>query len=83
MPGLQLSGRNCCAKGAVSLLAKTGVASSLLNSFGEIEILDDLVDHWSSPLHNKEKIKLLHMLQASVGGKCGRLVGLAVELCLP
>jgi hypothetical protein len=36
------------AKGIVSMMQKTGLGASLYNAFGEPEILDDLLDHWSA-----------------------------------
>jgi len=33
--------------------------AQLLNDFGEVELLDDVVDHWSSSTHVAEKGELL------------------------
>jgi hypothetical protein len=43
--------------------ATAGVFSKLMNDFGEPELLDDLLDHWSSSVHVKEKQLLLSKLQ--------------------
>ena len=34
-----------------------------MNDFGEPELLDDIVDHWSSSIHVAEKAKLLTHLR--------------------
>ena len=36
-----------------------------MNEFGEPELLDDLLDHWGSSRHVKEKGLLLHTLRQS------------------
>eukprot|EP00955_Chlamydomonas_euryale_P018558 197804-Chlamydomonas_euryale.AAC.3 len=52
-------------------MQKTGLASAIYNAFGEPEILDDLLDHWSASVHKQEKIAILHMFQ--VRGPWGAL----------
>ena len=58
-----LAGRGRTTGAIVSMMQKTGLSSHLYNSFGEPEILDDLIDHWSSKRHQVEKIAMLQMLQ--------------------
>lgn len=42
---------------------KTGLYNKLMNEFGEPELLDDIVDHWSSSVHKDEKARLLQALR--------------------
>lgn len=37
--------------------------NNLMNEFGEPELLDDILDHWSSSRHTVEKGLLLHELR--------------------
>lgn len=48
----------------------TGLAASVNSAFGEPELLDDLLDHWSADIHKEEKVALLHMLQVGEGKGC-------------
>lgn len=41
-----------------------GLYNKLLNDFGEPELLDDIVDHWSAGPHSDEKGPLLARLRA-------------------
>jgi len=75
-----LSGGHCCAVGVRTMIAQTGVASSLLNSFDQVELLDDLVDHWSSAVHKDERMKLLHMLQELAQKRSMRVTFLAGDV---
>lgn len=47
----------------------TGLAASVNSAFGEPELLDDLLDHWSADIHKEEKLALLHMLQVWALGR--------------
>lgn len=47
-------------KGAIQ---KTGVASGLMNQFGDVELLDDIVDHWDADEHKHERGDLIAKLQ--------------------
>ncbi|KAG1654832.1 hypothetical protein FOA52_006718 [Chlamydomonas sp. UWO 241] len=58
-----ISSKTCFGRSSRYVLGKTGVLDNLNNAFGEIEILDDLVDHWSSPVRVAEKRQLLAMVQ--------------------
>ena len=44
-------------------LGKSGMMSSLLNHFGEPELLDDLIDHWTHENHTQERLDLVERLQ--------------------
>ncbi|KAL6748880.1 hypothetical protein V8C86DRAFT_1099175 [Haematococcus lacustris] len=46
-----------------AMMQKTGLAAGLLNQFGAVEILDDLMDHWNADVHVQEKDDLLVRLQ--------------------
>lgn len=52
----------------------TGLAASVNSAFGEPELLDDLLDHWSADIHKEEKVALLHMLQVGEGKRCTQLL---------
>ncbi|KAJ3087600.1 hypothetical protein HK102_010687 [Quaeritorhiza haematococci] len=41
----------------------SGFFKQLGMTFGEPEILDDLIDHWSSPFHINERNHVIHLLQ--------------------
>lgn len=58
-----LTGQGRMAQSVNAFMQKTGLASMIANSFGEIEVLDDLLDHWSANVHAHEKLAVLHMLQ--------------------
>ncbi|KAG1654831.1 hypothetical protein FOA52_006716 [Chlamydomonas sp. UWO 241] len=58
-----VSAKTCFGKSSQYVMGKTGVLNDLYNAFGEIELLDDLVDHWSSPVRVSEKRRLLAMVQ--------------------
>ena len=36
-----------------NLLKKTGISKAAMSSFGEPELLDDLVDHWNAGNHKE------------------------------
>ncbi|KAK9476001.1 hypothetical protein V1514DRAFT_212778 [Lipomyces japonicus] len=42
---------------------KSGVMSSLISGFGEIDLLDDLADHWTHENHAAERIYFVRNLQ--------------------
>jgi hypothetical protein len=42
---------------------KTGAFQTIVNSFGEPELMDDLNDHWTNELHNNERVLLVQRLQ--------------------
>lgn len=42
---------------------RAGLFNKLMNEFGEPELLDDILDHWSSSAHCKEKEVLLGKLR--------------------
>eukprot|EP00798_Chlamydomonas_sp_ICE-L_P031952 gene31952-33736_t len=46
-----------------TLLDKTGLGNSFFGLFDDAEIVDDLIDHWSSEEHKDEKCAMLQMLQ--------------------
>ncbi|KXZ56912.1 hypothetical protein GPECTOR_1g822 [Gonium pectorale] len=49
---------------AMSLfLQKTGLSSQIYSQFGEPELLDDLLDHWSAKTHEEEKTWFVHLMQ--------------------
>ena len=52
-----MTGNNIIAQ----IFQKTGLNSLLAKRFGQVEILDDIVDHWDSRSHLKERD---HMLQS-------------------
>jgi hypothetical protein len=41
-----------------------GLYDKIYNSFGTPDLLDDVADHWSSSIHEKEKAALLSMLHS-------------------
>ncbi|GFH18764.1 uncharacterized protein HaLaN_15620, partial [Haematococcus lacustris] len=51
------------AAALTAMMQKTGLAAGLLNQFGAVEILDDLMDHWNADVHVQEKADLLVRLQ--------------------
>ncbi|KAJ3299828.1 hypothetical protein HK104_006762 [Borealophlyctis nickersoniae] len=46
------------------VMQKTGVWSAVMSPFGEPELLDDLVDHWTNPHHETERRVFIERLQA-------------------
>lgn len=44
-------------------LGKSGMMKSVLNQFGEPELADDLIDHWTNVNHNAERQALILRLQ--------------------
>ncbi|KAI9105320.1 hypothetical protein DFS34DRAFT_598929 [Phlyctochytrium arcticum] len=43
-------------------LGKSGLMSGLISQFGEVDLLDDLIDHWTHPNHLAERTALLERL---------------------
>lgn len=58
---LQGSGRS--RYGIIQMMQKTGLADSLISQFGTVDILDDLMDHWTAKGHVQERAYMVHMLQ--------------------
>ena len=52
---------SACAEGGGR--ASAGIYNSLMNEFGEPELLDDIIDHWSGHRHAEEKAALLDSLR--------------------
>ncbi|KAI8802571.1 hypothetical protein BJ742DRAFT_832548 [Cladochytrium replicatum] len=44
-------------------VGKTGLMSSILNRFGEVELQDDLMDHWTHKNHGYERTQLIYRFQ--------------------
>ncbi|KAJ3018719.1 hypothetical protein HKX48_002710 [Thoreauomyces humboldtii] len=45
-------------------LGKTGLMSGLISQFGEIDLLDDMCDHWTHALHKEERATFIRRMQA-------------------
>ncbi|KND03116.1 uncharacterized protein SPPG_02177 [Spizellomyces punctatus DAOM BR117] len=45
-------------------LGKSGLMSGVISQFGEVDLLDDLIDHWTHPNHTPERTALITRLQA-------------------
>ncbi|GFR40520.1 hypothetical protein Agub_g1089 [Astrephomene gubernaculifera] len=60
---LALAGTGLMANALTAFLQKTGLSTQIISQFGEPELLDDLLDHWSSPSHEVEKYCLVRMMQ--------------------
>eukprot|EP00198_Chlamydomonas_reinhardtii_P002710 XP_001692046.1 predicted protein [Chlamydomonas reinhardtii] len=68
VPGVEdammaLAGTGVMANALTAFLQKTGLSEHLFNAFGEPELLDDLLDHWSADVHEVEKFCLVRMMQ--------------------
>ncbi|KAG2448173.1 hypothetical protein HYH02_006758 [Chlamydomonas schloesseri] len=68
VPGVEdammaLAGTGVMANALTAFLQKTGLSEHLFNMFGEPELLDDLLDHWSADVHEVEKFCLVRMMQ--------------------
>ncbi|PNH09390.1 hypothetical protein TSOC_003985, partial [Tetrabaena socialis] len=68
VPGVEdammaLAGTGLMANAMTTFLQKTGLASKIMSQFGEPELLDDLLDHWSAEVHKTEKYCLVRMMQ--------------------
>jgi hypothetical protein len=48
------------------MIQKTGLADSIMDQFGTVEILDDLQDHWGADTHTQEKLDFVHLMQVSI-----------------
>ena len=71
-----LSGQGRTQRAIVSLMQKTGLSSHVYNQFGLPDLLDDLLDHWSSKAHAAEKLAMLHMMQDVAAARGIRVGGI-------
>lgn len=60
-------------------MQKTGLLSHIME-FDEPELLDDLVDHWTSSAHSHERRVVVNQLQAIAKEKCFRLLFLSGDV---
>lgn len=74
------TGRGRTQRAIVSLMQKTGLSSHVYNQFGLPDLLDDLLDHWSSKAHEAEKLAMLHMMQDMAAARGIRVSGISVTL---
>ncbi|KAI8920266.1 hypothetical protein DFJ77DRAFT_427281 [Powellomyces hirtus] len=44
-------------------LGKSGLMSGLISAFGEVDLLDDMIDHWTHPAHAEERTAFVIRLQ--------------------
>ncbi|KAG2487923.1 hypothetical protein HYH03_013503 [Edaphochlamys debaryana] len=68
VPGIEeammaLAGTGVMANALTAFLQKTGLSHHIMSQFGEPELLDDLLDHWSAKSHEQEKYCLVKMCQ--------------------
>ncbi|KAJ3163596.1 hypothetical protein HDU86_000179 [Geranomyces michiganensis] len=45
-------------------LGKSGLMSGMISAFGEVDLLDDMIDHWTHPVHNDERTQFIMRMQA-------------------
>ncbi|KAJ3155552.1 hypothetical protein HDU89_006518 [Geranomyces variabilis] len=45
-------------------LGKSGLMSGMISAFGEVDLLDDMIDHWTHPAHNEERTYFIMRMQA-------------------
>ncbi|EFJ41758.1 hypothetical protein VOLCADRAFT_121617 [Volvox carteri f. nagariensis] len=68
VPGIEeammaLAGTGLMVSALTAFLQKTGLSSQIYSHFGEPELLDDLLDHWSARSHEMEKYCFVRMMQ--------------------
>ncbi|GIL73332.1 hypothetical protein Vretifemale_3526 [Volvox reticuliferus] len=68
VPGIEeammaLAGTGLMVSALTAFLQKTGLSSQIYSQFGEPELLDDLLDHWSARPHEVEKYCFVRMMQ--------------------
>ncbi|KAI8803318.1 hypothetical protein BJ742DRAFT_829312 [Cladochytrium replicatum] len=70
-------------KGLKSAVGKTGLMHSILNRFGEVELQDDLMDHWGHRNHEYERVNFIQALQSFASTHRVRIsfVGGDVHVC--
>ncbi|KAK9452777.1 hypothetical protein V1511DRAFT_506963 [Dipodascopsis uninucleata] len=60
-------------EGVKKAFGKSGLMSSLVSGFGEIDLLDDLADHWTHENHATERTYFVRNLQRISMEKCVRI----------
>jgi hypothetical protein len=59
-------GKRGVKKTAAAFFAKSGLAIALMNKMGTIDILDDIMDHWTARSHRDERAQAVRAMH--VGG---------------
>ena len=67
-------------KGLKMALGKSGMMKSVLNHFGEPELADDLIDHWTNEAHDEERTMMIKRFQVLSSFKQMRITFLAGDV---